>query len=144
MKYKDFIKMLDSAAITRAVKDAEANTAGEICVCISRRRTGDALGLAKKLFRKFKMEQTAARTGVILLVAPESQKTAIYGDEGIDRVAGSELWNQVIGLLNEEIPVDPTLAITDAVKRVGEELAKHFPRLENDVDELSNEPRFDA
>lgn len=143
MRYKDFIKQLDENAITRAVKEAELGTAGEICVCISRRRTDDAMGLAVQLFRKFKLHETEARNGVILLIVPRSQATAIYGDQGIHEVAGDGLWDEVISLLDQKIPQDPTTAITDAVKRVSIELGKHFPRQAGDVDELANEPRLD-
>lgn len=143
MHYKDFIKQLDEDAITRAVKEAERGTAGEICVCISRRRTDDAMALAVELFRKFKLHQTEGRNGVIILIAPRAQATAIYGDQGIHEVAGEGLWDEVIEILDRKIPQDPTQAITDAVRRVGVELGRHFPRLEDDVDELANEPRFD-
>lgn len=143
MKYRDFIKQLDDEAITEAVKKAELQTAGEICVCISKRRTDDPMALALKLFNKFKMHETEARNGVILLIAPRSQATAIYGDEGIHKVAGQGLWEDVIKILNKEIPEDPTMAIVDAVKRVGSELSNHFPRQDDDKDELTNEVRFD-
>lgn len=143
MKFQEFIERIDDDAVCRAVREAEQSTSGEICVCISRRRTRNPMPLARRLFRKFKMHRTERRNGVIILIAPRSQTTAIFGDEGIHRVAGESLWDEVIEGLGRELPVDPSRALVDAVARVGRELARHFPPVTDDINELRDEIRFD-
>jgi uncharacterized membrane protein len=143
MKYKTFLKRIDESAVTEAVARAEKRTSGEICLCISRKRTDDAMATAVELFEKFGMHRTAQRNAVLILLAPESQATAVCGDEGINRICGEGLWDEVIELLRKELAEDPTQAIVDAIQRVGRELAKHFPHVEDDVNELPDKPRYD-
>lgn len=143
MNYQNFLDRINDDAISAAVRRVEGTTSGEVCVCISRRKTRDAMATALKLFRKFQLDHTARRNGVLILIAPRSQATAICGDEGIDQVCGSALWGDVIQLLGRELPEDPTRAIVDAVEAVGRELSRHFPRESDDVNELPDSPRYD-
>ncbi len=142
MNYKTFLKQIDDRAVTEAVTRAEKQTSGEICLCISSKPTDNAIAVAVKLFEKFGLHRTAQRNAVLILLAPESQATAIYGDEGVNRVCGETLWEEVIEILRKELPDEPTQAIVDAIERVGSELAKHFPHAEDDVNELPDEPRY--
>lgn len=143
MNYADFVQQLDDEQVSAAIQEAEGRTSGEICVCISRRRTKDAMATATRLFGKFQMHRTRQRNGVLILVAPASRATAIFGDEGIHRIAGPGLWSEVIELLSAELAGDPTGALVDAVERVASTLAEHFPPTDDDIDELPNEVRHD-
>ncbi len=142
MNYKTFLKRIDDQAVTEAVAREEKRTSGEICVCISSKPTSDAMATAVQLFEKFGLHRTAQRNGVLILLAPESQTTAICGDEGVNRVCGEALWKEVIEFLRNELPDEPTQAIVHAIERVGRELAEHFPPADDDVNELPNEPRY--
>jgi uncharacterized membrane protein len=142
MNYSTFVQQIDDRAVADAVARAEEQTSGEICVCIDRRPATDAMALAVKLFEKFGLHRTRQRNAVLILIAPESQTTAIIGDQEVDRRCGQALWTEVVGLLKEELPAGPTQAIIDAVGRVGQELAKHFPPSDDDIDELPNAPIY--
>lgn len=142
MKYKNFLKQIDDRAVTEAVTRAEEQTSGEICLCISRKPTDDAMAAAVKLFEEFGLHRTAQRNAVLIFLAPESQATAIWGDEGVNRACGETLWEEVIEMLRKELPEEPTRAIVDAIERVGRELAKHFPPAKDDINELPDEPRY--
>lgn len=142
MKYRTFLNQIDERAVTDAVTRAEKRTSGEICVCISRKPTGDAMATAVKLFEKFGLHRTARRNAVLILLAPESRATAICGDEEVNRVCGQALWVEVIELLRKKLPDAPTQAIVGAIEQVGRELAKHFPPADDDINELPDAPHY--
>ena len=66
------------------------------------------------------------------------------GDAAENEALKASVWEEVIAILHDEIPEDPTRAIVDAVERVGKELANHFPRTgdEDDINELPDEVRY--
>ena len=80
MKEQAFIEQLQNDQIVAAVRAAEAKTSGEIRVFISRKETSDPLAAAQAEFTRMGMTKTAERNGVLIYVAPRSQKFAILGD----------------------------------------------------------------
>jgi uncharacterized membrane protein len=134
-----FFDQLDNAGIVRAIQDAEKKTSAEIRVHITRRRPADIDAQAKRRFERLGMTRTAQRNGVLLYVAPAIRKFEILGDIGIHEKAGQGFWDAVaaeIEVLFRQGRFHD--GIVRGVSRAGEELAKHFPRHEGDVDELPN------
>jgi uncharacterized membrane protein len=81
------------------------------------------------------MTETAERNGVLILVAPESQTFAVVGDRGIDERCPEDFWASVVETMRAHFDAgrfdDGILA---AVARVGDELARHFPRRPGETD----------
>ena len=124
--------------IVAAIRAAELRTSGEIRVFIeSRCRFVDPVDRAAEVFFGLKMEQTEDRNGVLLYVAMKDHQLAVFGDEGIHRIVGSEFWNkEVEKILNEFNAAHYVDGIIEIVNDIGEALVKHFPYEQEDKNEL--------
>jgi len=136
-----FLGAIDDERIVAAIRQAESRSRGEIRVHVALGPVADARHAAEADFARLGMAATAERNGVLILVAPESQSFALVGDRGIDEKCPAGFWNEIASALGEEFRQGRfTDGIVTAVTRVGDELARHFPRRpgEQDRDELSN------
>jgi uncharacterized membrane protein len=140
MRTKEFISRLDHDRIVHSIREAEAETSGEIRVYLQRGELKqDVLVVAQERFHKLGMHKTEARNGVLIFVAPRVHKFAVVGDEGIHTRCGNELWERVVAKMREHFRAERfSDAIVDAVHDVGEVLARHFPRQGGDSNELPN------
>ena len=139
MQPKVFISELDDARIVEAIGKAESQSSGELRVFISEQDVADALSEAKKQFTALGMEKTAQRNGVLIFIAPKSQTFAVVGDVGVNAKCGEGFWDaratEMRALLKEGKFTD---ALLGAIQNIGDVLKKHFPRGEDDRDELPN------
>ena len=139
MKAGAFVETLDNERIVAAIKDAEERSRGEVRVHVAEGPVVDAGAAARADFPRLGMTQTAERNGVLILVAPESRCYAVVGDEGIDRHSGEGFWTAVVEAMHEDFEAERfTEGIVAAVRLVGDELERHFPRRpgEGDRNEL--------
>jgi uncharacterized membrane protein len=135
---RSLFKPADEERIVAAIRVAEKRTSGEIRVFIeSKCRFVDPVDRAAEVFFGLKMEQTEDRNGVVLYVAMKDHQLAIFGDEGIHKIVGSEFWNaeiqKILAEFNAEHYVD---GIIEIVHDIGEALIKHFPYEQEDKNEL--------
>lgn len=129
----------DLDAIAAAVASAERGTSGEIRVHFDQHAPGDALAQARQLFRSLGMERTQQRNGVLLYLALEDRKFAVFGDEGIHAQVGLGFWDSVRDVLQRELRAGrPGVAVVAAVEEIGRVLGQHFPSRPDDTNELSN------
>jgi uncharacterized membrane protein len=143
MKPNEFIDLIDDAAVTAAIQRAEEKTTGEIRVFISRRNLGpdDVMTRASMRFAKLGMTRTRDRNAVLLYFMPHAQKFAVVGDSAVHARCGQTLWDTIAAAIGDHLQKrEFTEAIIDAVKSVGNALALHFPKTDEDRDELPNEP----
>lgn len=90
--------------------------------------------------RHFKVgadRRTHGRTGVLLYLSMREHRAEIVADEAIARLVDAEVWGQAMADMLAEIRkghVGEGLAA--GVRDVGKVLAEHFPRSEDDVNEL--------
>jgi uncharacterized membrane protein len=95
----------------------------------------DARAAAQADFPRLGMTDTAERNGVLILVAPESQTFAVVGDQGIDGLCPEGFWTSVVEAMREHFHEGRfDEGIVAAVTRVGDELARHFPRRPGETD----------
>lgn len=140
MKPKDFISKLDEEKIVAAIGEAELKTSGEIRVYISRKNRDDALDAAQKRFEKLGMTNTRLRNGVLIYLAPQTQKFAVVGDVGIHKICGDSFWNMIREKMSALLRGGHfTEAILAAVHETGTALSKHFPRRPDDTNELPDQ-----
>jgi len=141
MKPARFVKDLDHNRIVEAIRNAEAASRGEVRVHVAKEAVEDARTAAAAQFDKLAMSATAERNGVLVYVAPTSQRFAVIGDAAIHERCGEAFWNEVaLGMEGAFREGRFTEGIVAAVGRVGEALARHFPRLGGtDVNELPDE-----
>ena len=141
MKPRHFLSRLDHDRIVAAIRAAEQRCRGEIRVHVSHKKVADPERAAAALFEKLGMTATAERSGVLLFVAPASQRFAVVGDKGIHEKCGPGFWKEVASAMEEDFrPGRFTDGIVKGVAKAGEALALHFPRVGGaDVNELPDE-----
>lgn len=135
MKPEAFLSAIDDARIVSAIQAAEARSRGEVRVHVAEGPVPDARRAAEADFARLGMAATAERNGVLILVAPESQSFAVVGDLGIDERCPPGFWDEVAASIARDFRESRfTDGIVAAVTRVGDELARHFPRREGRQD----------
>jgi uncharacterized membrane protein len=140
MKPKHFLDQLDEARVLTAIAAAEQESSGEIRIYVSGERVVDSLAAAQIQFARLGMEKTQHRNAVLLFFAPKSQQFAIVGDTAIHEKCGPDYWRQI----SDEMTVllkngRFTEAVVEAITRMGDVLASHFPRTQGDRNELTDE-----
>jgi len=132
----------DKQMLVQAIQAAEKTTSGEIRVYVeSRTKKGDALTRATEIFFKHKMNATKERNGVLVYVAVEDRKLAIYADQGIYDKVGVEFWySQVQEMTSHFKEENYVKGMSVVIGEIGKALTNHFPydRV-NDTNELSDE-----
>jgi uncharacterized membrane protein len=115
--------------IVAAIQAAEKCTSGEIRVYVERHcRYVDPRDRAVEVFAALKMEQTAARNGVLVYVALKDRQLAILGDRGIHQKVGQDFWNQEVRrILAHFNKANYAEGIASVVTDIGHALAEHFP-----------------
>ena len=132
----------DKQMLVQAIQSAEKTTSGEIRVHVeSRTKKGDALTRATEIFFKQKMNATKERNGVLVYVAVEDRKLAIYADQGIYDKVGVEFWySQVQEMTSHFKEENYVKGMSVVIAEIGKALTNHFPydRV-TDTNELSDE-----
>ncbi len=136
-----FLSRLDHDRIVAAIREAEDRSRGEIRVHVARKAVADPQGAAAALFEKLGMAATAERNGILLFVAPASQRFAVVGDKGIHEKCGEGFWKDVASAMEEDFRQGRfTDGIVKGVAKAGDALAAHFPPTGRpDVNELPDE-----
>ena len=129
MHPKHFSKHLHHDNIVAAIRDAEQKTSGRIHVSISPHHIDDPVVAAQVEFMRLGMNQSPERNGVLIFVAPHSQKFAVIGDEGVHAKCGDEFWRKLADAMTGYFRKSEfTPGIIHGVQKAGALLAEHFPR----------------
>jgi uncharacterized membrane protein len=129
--------------IANAIRVAEMNTSGEIRLHIEKYCKSDVLDQAAYVFEKLEMHKTQLRNGVLFYLAVEDHKLAILGDAGINQKVQEDFWNETKEIVLSKFKEgNLTEGLTTGILMAGEKLKEHFPYLEGDTNELSNEISF--
>ncbi|SHJ93836.1 TPM domain-containing protein [Pseudozobellia thermophila] len=139
-RVEDFLTAEEEQEIVQAILEAEKNTSGEIRVHIEAHTRLDIMERAKQVFHLLKMDNTKDDNGVLIYVAVNDRKFAIYGDRGIDKVVPADFWNTTKDAIQAQFKQGNfKQGIIDGILKAGQELRTHFPWQEDDENELSNE-----
>ena len=110
---------------------------------IENKLKGDVLDRAAYLFETLNMHKTKERNGVLFYLALESKKFAILGDSGINAQVPENFWDHIKEEMGEHFKkANFTEGLTSGIVIAGEQLKKHFPYKEDDVNELTDEISF--
>lgn len=140
-----------SAMLTREELDrlsakimaAEQLTSAELRVVITRSSWLGIKNKARKLFRRYGLDQTAQRNAVMILVDTRSRELLIYGDDGADQRVGDAFWNDVRDAMLQDLRAGALAdALATGIRLVGERLAVVFPPEANDRNEIANDVIF--
>jgi putative membrane protein len=100
-------------------------------------KTQRALTRAISLFKVGAERRTHGRTGVLIYLSMREHRAEILADEAIASKVSPETWGEAMAAMLLHIK-DGRVAdgMIAAVERVGAVLAEHFPRTEDDTNEL--------
>ncbi len=83
------------------------------------------------------MKNTKGRTGVLIFLVLEDRQFCVLADEGIHTLVGQDPWTGIATTLSGKFREGAfTDGLIQAVREVGEILAKHVPRKPDDTNEL--------
>jgi len=92
---------------------------------------------AVALFRTGAEQRTVGRTGVLIYLSLRERRAEIVGDSAITKVTTPETWGEAMAALIVEVKAGrPGDGIAAAVQQVGVVLAEHFPRSDDDINEI--------
>ncbi|HPS63629.1 MAG TPA: TPM domain-containing protein [Bacteroidales bacterium] len=140
---REFFSAQEQEDIRQAIMNAELDTSGEIRIHIEDEVKGDVMDRAAFLFGKLGMTRTELRNGVLIYLAVKNRRFAILGDSGINRVVPDNFWDDVKALMLKHFRENRfTDGLVEAIGASGKLLKKHFPRSQNDVNELPDDISF--
>lgn len=135
-----FLFKLRKKPILAAIESAESRTSGEVRVFISHKVCENVIAMAEEQFNKMNMQATRNRNGILFFIAPRSRNFAIIGDEGIHAKCGTVFWQELAAIMSAAFKAGKlTTGLVETIERSGALLAEHFPRSDDDTDELPNE-----
>ena len=139
MKPSEFIDALTEQRIVDAVRAAEERTSGEIRVFVTHRklRGEDVCVRARTEFDRLHIGDTALRNGVLFYIVPCEQTFAVIGDEEIHTKCGQGFWDETAGAMEKLFREGKfTEGLVAGLERAGDIMARHFPRRDDDRNEL--------
>lgn len=136
---EDFLSTIEEQEIVAAINLAEKNTSGEIRIHIEHTSKGNVDKRALEVFSILKMNNTKQSNAVLIYVAVNDKKFAIYGDKGINKVVPNNFWDSIKNdIQNQFKQGDFKQGIVDGILNIGEQLKAYFPWNANDTNELTN------
>jgi len=136
-------RAIDKNRVEKAIEAAESITSGEVRVAVSPLFWGNVQKVADRAFDRLGMRDTAERNGVLLFVVPSRRRFVVLGDTGIHEKVHPGFWEEVAEEISRHFRnSDFTGGIVAALERLSTELAAHFPRRSDDIDELPNAVEF--
>jgi uncharacterized membrane protein len=139
VKPNEFLNQLEGDRIVAAIREAERKTSGEIRVFVTHKKIENAVPAAQEAFTRLGMTKTRERNGVLIFIAPRARQFAVIGDEAVHRRCGEDFWRQLAKEMSSRFKIAHfTDGIVHVVQKAGALLAEHFPRRDDDRNELSD------
>jgi uncharacterized membrane protein len=130
----------DLASVTAAIAAAERATSAEVRVHLDLRCPADPMARAVAVFKQLRMHNTRDRNAVLVYVALEDHRLAVVGDQGIHERVGQLYWERLVAALRTHfVQGRPRQGLIAVLDDLGLQLAQHFPRRPDDVNELTDE-----
>lgn len=140
MPTQEFLTEEQEKHITDAIARAENQTSGEIRVHIEHHCNTEPLDRAAAVFHDLGMDETELQNGVIIYIASEDHKAAVFAGKGIYGQVESGYWNDVLNILLSHFKKGSyEEGIVKAVEVVGNKLTELYPFKRGDVNELTDE-----
>ena len=94
-------------------------------------------GRAVTCFKVGAERRTHGRTGILIYVSLREQRAEIVADEAIASMVPAEVWGEAMAAMLAQIRAGNLAdGLVAAIGQVGAVLARHFPRSEDDTNEL--------
>lgn len=116
--------------VAAAIKEAESKTTGEVRVYVEDVcKYPDPMDRAKEVFTQLKMEQTSARNAILIYLAMDDKKYALFGDVVIyEKAGGQAFWEKAAAQLKSHLKKNEVAeGLSNCIKELGSALAESFP-----------------
>ena len=134
------LNKFEERKLVAAIGAAERLTSGEIRIHFEKHTDKDTYERALEVFAQLEMHQTELRNGVLFYLAYEDHKFTILGDEGIHAKVGNDFWNTIKEDMQTAFRQGKFFeGLESGVLEAGRALQEFFPRMDDDVNELSDE-----
>ena len=138
-KVTEFLTKAEEEEVIQAIREAEKATSGEIRVHLETSSHDHLWDRAMEVFHLLKMDNTKQSNGVLIYVAVEERQFIIYGDKGINAVVPPDFWESTKNEIVAEFKKGNfKQGLINGITKAGEQLQKHFPWSEGDLNELSD------
>ena len=126
--------------LVTAIREQEQRTSAEIRVCLTYKLLWRPERYAWKVFERACMPATRQRNGVIIVMMPRMKKVIVLGDTGVNALVPPDFWKETVDAMIHELhQSDALTALREGLRRLGDTLARHWPRIPGDVNELPDE-----
>ena len=126
--------------LVAAIREQENRTSAEIRVCLTYKLLWRPERYAWKVFERACMQATRQRNGVIIVMMPRMKKVIVLGDTGVNALVPPDFWKETVDAMIHELhQSDALTALREGLRRLGDTLARHWPRTPGDVNELPDE-----
>lgn len=140
MSTNGFLTDEQEQRIIEAIARAENQTSGEVRVHIEHKSNREPLERAARIFHELGMDETELQNGVLIYIATEDHKAAVYAGKGIHKQVEEGFWNDVLNILLDHFKKQEYEAgIVEAVNKVGFKLRELFPFRKGDINELTDD-----
>lgn len=134
---------LDKSNIEESIKKFESLTSGEIRVHFDVECEGNPMDRAIEIFNKLNLFETKQRNAILFYFSINDKKMAIIGDKGINELVPLNFWDESRDLMIHSFKENKIIeGVIAGILKAGEALAKYFPSMENDDNEIDNEVTF--
>ncbi len=139
-KVEDFLSREEEIAVVEAIRTAEKNTSGEIRVHLEAHSNDDAFDRAAEVFDFLHMDNTKLSNGVLIYIAVEDRTIVLMGDKGINDKVPPHFWESTNEAIIKQFKKgNIKQGLIDGILQAGEQLKKHFPYKDKDVNELPDD-----
>ncbi len=102
----------------------------------------EVLQAAQRSFLKNGLMNTRDRTGVLVFVSLRERRVQILADRGIHEIVGDDFWKAEVARIVKGIRAGcPAEGMVEAIRSIGHKLESHFPRKEDDTNEIPDRLR---
>ncbi|WP_029917373.1 TPM domain-containing protein [Pelobacter seleniigenes] len=85
------------------------------------------------------LHETRDKTGILILISLFERRVQVLADSGINAKVPQNTWDEIVAMIVTGLKSGAACAATcQAIARCGELLQEHFPRKDDDTDELPN------
>lgn len=140
MSIEGFLTDEQEQRIIKAIAAAENQTSGEVRIHVEQNCKKDPLERAARIFHELGMDETELQNGVLIYIATEDHKAAVYAGKGIHKQVEDGFWNDVLTIILDHFKKEEyETGMILSIQKVGSKLKELFPYRKGDVNELSDE-----
>ena len=116
-------------------------TSAEIKVVVLGHSWQDIRDTAARVYRQYGLDQTRAGNAVLILLVLANHEFLVYGGEGVHRHVRQAFWNEVRDTIGAHLAQGRFCdGLCEGIRLMAAKLRPHHPAVENQLNEICNEP----